>query len=122
MKKVFTIIVTYNGSRWIDRCMQHLLQSTHPTNIIIADNASTGDTLELLKKYAEHFTLIPLSKNLGFGGGNNAGILSALPHQPDYIFLLNQDAYVEKECIGQLVESLEQKADYGIVSPLQLDS
>ncbi|RYY64404.1 MAG: glycosyltransferase family 2 protein, partial [Chitinophagaceae bacterium] len=86
------------------------------------DNASTDDTLEILKKYADDFTLIRLPKNLGFGGGNNAGILSALPHQPDYIFLLNQDAYVEKECIGQLIESLEQQQDYGIVSPLQLDS
>lgn len=119
---VYTIIVTYNGARWIDRCMQQLLESNMPTGIVVVDNASTDNTLDLLKKYEGRFELIRSQKNLGFGGGNNIGIQHALAAGADYIFLLNQDAYAEKDCIAQLVKSLEENNSYGIISPLQLDS
>lgn len=119
---IYTIIVTYNGARWIGRCMDALLQSNMHTNIVLIDNASTDNTLELLKQYEGKFELIRSEKNLGFGGGNNIGILHALQQKAGYIFLLNQDAYVEKDCIGQLVKSLEENKAYGIISPLQLDS
>lgn len=121
-KSIYTIIVTYNGARWIDRCMEQLLDSSMPTNIIIVDNASTDNTIDLLKKYEGRFELILSEKNLGFGGGNNIGILHALNAGADFLFLLNQDAYVEKDCIGHLVKHLEENKDYGILSPLQLDS
>jgi GT2 family glycosyltransferase len=122
MFTVYTIIVTYNGAQWIERCMQQLLESSYPTHIIVVDNASTDNTLALLKTFEGRFELILSQKNLGFGAGNNMGILHALKANPDGIFLLNQDAYVEKDCIGKLVKSLQQNPEYGILSPLQLNS
>lgn len=121
MPAVYTIIVTYNGAPWIEKCLQHLLDSSTATRIIIVDNASSDNTLELIKKYEGAVELIRSEKNLGFGGGNNIGMLHALKSGADFLFLLNQDAYVEKDCIGRLVKSLEQHTAYGILSPLQLD-
>lgn len=122
MSTVYTIIVTYNGAQWIERCMQQLLESSYSSHIIVVDNASTDNTLSVLKKFEGRFELILSEKNSGFGTGNNIGILHALKAKPDFIFLLNQDAYVEKDCIGLLVKSLEHNKEYGILSPLQLNS
>lgn len=122
MFTVSTIIVTYNGAPWIERCMQHLTESSYPTHIIVVDNASTDHTLSLLQSFEGRFELIRSEKNLGFGAGNNLGILHALKSNPDGIFLLNQDAYVEQDCIGKLVKNLQQHPEYGILSPLQLNS
>ncbi len=124
MAKVFTIIVTYNGSRWIQKCLEHLYRSSMPTHVVLVDNCSTDDTVKIIEENFgdKSYMLFKTAKNFGFGGGNNIGIEYALKAGADHIFLLNQDAYVEPGCIEKLVQALEQHKDYGILSPLQLDS
>lgn len=122
MDKVCTVIVTYNGVQWIQKCLDHLLTSTFSTEIIVVDNFSTDQTLSVLEPYLSKIILLKSSQNLGFGGGNNIGIKKALEGNAAYIFLLNQDAFVEPGCIESLVNSLKQNPDFGIMSPLQLNS
>lgn len=122
MDKVCTVIVTYNGVQWIQKCLEQLLTSTFPTEIIVVDNFSTDQTLSVLEPYLSKIILLKSNQNLGFGGGNNIGIKKALEGNAAYIFLLNQDAFVEPGCIGSLVNSLKENPDYGIMSPLQLNS
>ena len=122
MDKVCTVIVTYNGVQWIQKCLDHLLASTYPSEIIVVDNFSTDHTVSLLEPYLSKIKFFKSDKNLGFGGGNNIGIKKALEGNAAYIFLLNQDSYVEKDCIGSLVTSLKQNPRFGIMSPLQLSS
>lgn len=121
MDKVYTIVVTYNGAKWIEKCLQHLLASKFSTSIIITDNNSTDETIELLQPYLNKIELIKSEKNNGFGAGNNIGIKKALDHDADFIFLLNQDAYVNEDCIGSLVTTLKDNPSFGIISPLQSD-
>lgn len=121
MTKVFTIIVTYNGAGWIETCMKQLLQSTMPTNIIVIDNCSTDNSISILNKFEGQFSLIASDKNLGFGAGNNIGIQHAIENNASFIFLLNQDAYVEKDCIEKTVKAMQANPEYGIISPLQLN-
>lgn len=121
MPKIFSIIVTYNGSVWIEKCLQHLFDSNTTTEAVVIDNASTDNTLSLLERYKEHIHLILNKKNTGFGQANNLGIDYAMKNGADFIFLLNQDAYLFKNTIQLLVESLQNYPHFGIVSPLQLD-
>lgn len=118
--KVATIIVTYNGSRWIERCLKHLAASTYPGKVILVDNASTDHTVSLIQACMPEADLIQSTENLGFGSGNNLGIERALKLGVDYIFLLNQDAYVSPDCIEKLIQNMESHPAYGILSPLQL--
>lgn len=120
MAKVFTVIVTYNGATWISKCINSLLNSTVKTNIIIVDNASTDNTLELIQPFFSELTLIRNTENKGFGEANNQGMLLAIHQQADFCFLLNQDAYVFKNTISLLVDSFKDP-EYGIISPLQLN-
>lgn len=118
-KKVFVIIVTYNGARWIDRNMPSLLDSAYPVSIIVVDNKSTDNTVELLQKYPQ-VDVIHTGANLGFGKANNIGMQKALALGADYLFLLNQDAWVFKNTISSLVSKMELHTNIGIMSPQHL--
>ncbi|MGY6742009.1 MAG: glycosyltransferase family 2 protein [Cecembia sp.] len=122
MSNLATIIITYNGSKWIRKCLEHLYDSSVTSHIIIVDNNSTDNTIEVLEPFLEKIELIQLPTNLGFGGANNIGIKRAIESGYSHFFLLNQDAYVQKDCISKLLDSAKSYPDYGIISPIQLNS
>jgi len=84
--------------------------------IVVVDNSSTDDTLEIIRSKFPEVDLIASPDNLGFGKANNIGIKKALDENAEYIFLLNQDAYLYegslKAVLGQFTE------DIGIISPI----
>ena len=94
--KIFAIVVTYNGMRWYDRCFGSLRNSDMPVETIVIDNASTDETVSYIKEHFHEVCLIESKENLGFAKANNIGIKRALDNGADYVFLLNQDAWVEK--------------------------
>ncbi|RWX02261.1 glycosyltransferase family 2 protein [Flavobacterium cerinum] len=116
-KKVFVVLVTYNGAYWIDKNITSLLNSRYPVSIIAIDNNSTDDSVALLKKYPG-VDLIQSPDNLGFGKANNIGVKKALDLGADYVFLLNQDAWVFEDTVSGLIEKMEQTEGFGIMSPM----
>lgn len=122
MNQVATIIVTYNGAKWIEKCLQSLLNSTLKSQIILVDNNSTDQTVALLKPFLEKIIFIQSESNLGFGAANNIGIKKAMELGVEYVFLLNQDAYVRKDCVKMLFKTAKAFPEFGILSPVQLSS
>lgn len=116
-KRIFVVIVTYNGAKWIEKCIHSLLESQYPVEIIVVDNCSTDETVLLLKQF-ECIHFIPSLENLGFGKANNIGIDYALKNAVDYVFLLNQDTWVFNDTIEQLLKVSETNTAFGIVSPM----
>lgn len=121
-KKVFSIIVTYKGKRWYERCFNSLRESNLPVQTIVVDNASNDGTVEYIKDNFPEIHLIESKENLGFGRANNIAIRYALDNGCDYVFLLNQDAWIEPDTIEQLVGIAERHPDYGIVGPVQVNA
>ncbi|MEI6124930.1 MAG: glycosyltransferase family 2 protein [Pseudomonadota bacterium] len=119
--KVFAIIVSHNGSTWICQAIKSLQQSICPVHIIVVDNVSTDETVEIVRSSYSDVMIFCMSSNLGFGAANNQGIRYAVSQGADYVFLLNQDARVAPETIGNLVDLMQEKPAFGILSPLQLD-
>lgn len=119
-KKLLTIIVTYNGMKWLDRCLGSLRASTVPSDVIVIDNGSTDGTREHIKSSYPEVKLHCSGENLGFGRANNVGLQKALDEGYDYVYLLNQDAWVYPEMFEKLVGAMEDTPKYGIVSPMQL--
>lgn len=117
---IFVVIVTYNGEQWYDRCLGSLRKSIIPLQIVIVDNASTDKTVEYIQREYPETILIRLEKNIGFGQGNNKGIQYALSRGADYIFLLNQDAWIEPDTIKQLIDIHTKHTEYGLLSPIHL--
>jgi glycosyltransferase involved in cell wall biosynthesis len=72
---VYTIVVTYNGRKDIERCLESLANSAIQTHVLIVDNASEDGTLDVVRgmKLA-NVEILPLKRNLGFGRANNIGV------------------------------------------------
>lgn len=119
--KIFVIVVTYKGMRWYDRCFTSLRNSTIPIQTIVVDNASNDGTVEYIKENYPEIMLIESKENLGFGKGNNLALKYAYEHDCDYVFLLNQDAWIDADdTLEKLVDVAQRHPEYGILSPMHL--
>lgn len=98
-----------------------MLASTYPVQLLVIDNASADHTVSVIKNYYPAVELVVSPQNLGFGQANNKGLELAIEREADYIFLLNQDAWVEPGTIARLVAHAEENAAYGIISPVHLN-
>jgi len=120
--KVLVVIVTYNAMPWIDRCLTSLRESVESLDVMVIDNLSTDETQERIKTNYPEVILSVSNQNLGFGQGNNIGLKYALEHNYDYVYLLNQDAWIYPDTIQKLIQTQQEHPEYGILSPLQLQS
>ncbi|MCL7988555.1 glycosyltransferase family 2 protein [Sphingobacterium sp. lm-10] len=120
MKKVLTIIVSYNFEPWLTKCLDSLLQSTYPTDIFVIDNASSDHTVARIQQDYPQVILRQSDKNLGFGRANNLGFDYAITNRYDVVFLVNQDAWVQSSCLQHLMEE-DYGPNVGIVSPMHYD-
>lgn len=117
MNNVTIIIVTYNALLWIDRC----LKSCEDYSVIVVDNASTDATVAHIQATYPSTILLSQTKNFGFGQANNIGIAHALNQNADFVFLLNQDAYLQPDTIEKLIDVSNNNPKYGIISPIHLN-
>lgn len=117
--KITVVVVTYNGETWVKKNMDSLLASSYPIDIVVVDNASTDQTVLVLKEY-KNIQLIESKVNLGFGKANNIGIDRALKNGADAVFLLNQDTWIYQDSIKNMAEKLFGNPSIGIVSPMHL--
>ena len=118
--KILTVIVTYNGMRWVDDCLGSLNGSKTPTDVLVVDNRSTDGTPEHIEEAYPQVMLHRSEENLGFGKANNVGLKYALDNGYDYVYLLNQDAWLMPDTLGTLVEAMQRHPEYGVLSPMQM--
>ena len=116
-KKVFVIIVSYNGEKWLEKNLSSLKNSIYPVKTIVVDNNSSDASSEIIRSFQD-VQLINFKENLGFGLANNLAMKESLSKDADYLFLLNQDTWVFPETIGNLVSAAEEYNNFGILSPL----
>ncbi|MGI5974566.1 MAG: glycosyltransferase family 2 protein [Paludibacter sp.] len=122
MIKVFVVVVTYKGKLWYDRCFSSLRNSVVPLHVVVIDNASPDNTVEFIQNNYPEFHLIKSDKNLGFGRANNLGMRYALNNGANYVFLLNQDAWIEPNTISDLINIHQLNKTYGILSPMHINA
>lgn len=115
--KITVVIVTYNGAIWLEKNLDSLQKSNYPLSIMIVDNASTDNTLEIASKFHQ-VEIIKSEINLGFGKANNLGIIKALENGTDAVFLLNQDTWIFENTLSILIKKLNSNPDFGILSPM----
>lgn len=119
---ILVIIVTYNGMQWLERCLSSLVNSTISVDAYIVDNGSTDGSQQFITDNYSQFTFYQSPINSGFGAANNIGLKYAIEHNYDYVYLLNQDAWVMPNTIETLVKTNIQNPEYGVLSPLQTNA
>ena len=114
---IFTIIVTYNAMKWLDRCLNSLRASSIPTTVVVIDNGSTDNTIASIQTHFPEVVLFPQNKNLGFGQANNIGMRYALEHGASHVLLLNQDAWIEERMLETLLQFDDNNS---LLSPIHM--
>lgn len=120
--KVCVVIVSYNFVPWLEKCMDSLQHSTIPVTILVIDNNSQDLTCQILREKYPEVILIENKENLGFGKANNQGMGYAIKNGYDYVFLLNQDAWLQPDTLEKLVVASKNNSTFGILSPIHLNA
>lgn len=119
--KVCTIIVSYNFEKWLHTCLLSLRNSSVKSTVLVIDNSSSDKTCDIISNEFPEVVLTQNKENLGFGRANNIGMRYALDNNFDYVFLLNQDAWIEPDTIEKLIEASIENPEFGIISPIHLN-
>lgn len=121
-KILLVIIVTYNAMKWAERCFGSLKNSSVPNDVFVVDNGSTDGTQEFIRKNYPKVIFQQSAENLGFGRANNIGLQYAIKNDYDYVYLLNQDAWVMPETFENMLQAFYKRKEYGILVPLQYEA
>ncbi len=109
--KVSVIIVTYNSENDLEKLIPSLLSQTYKEiEIIVIDNNSQDNSIDLIKKHFPEVKIIKNSQNLGFAHAVNQGInLSS----GKFLLLLNPDTILKEDFIEKLFETLKNHPEAG---------
>lgn len=124
MLELSIIVVSYNTRALVEQCAESVaacLEGKLDYELIVVDNASTDGTPDWLRVYAEtHPRVIAhcSDANLGFSGGNNAGLKLASGR---YVLYLNSDAYLLDDSVRSMIAYLDAHPDVGSGACLLLD-
>jgi len=113
---VSIILVNFNGEDVLVDCLSSLEKFVpkHNSEIIVVDNNSQDNSINIIESNFPDVRLIKLPQNLGFGTGNNAGAKEA---KGDFLFLLNTDTIVTSDFLPHLLELMSSNSDVGIIGP-----
>ncbi|MBI5448686.1 MAG: glycosyltransferase family 2 protein [Gammaproteobacteria bacterium] len=114
MLEVSVIIVNFNTGDLIKNCLESVFsQKDINLEVIVVDNASHDQSVEIMRGYQDKVTLIYNQENVGFGRANNQGVRVA---KGRYLFLFNPDAVLEgKMALAQMVEYMQSNPRFGLV-------
>ena len=100
---VTVLILNWNGQSLLTRCLSALLALDYPTyRLIVVDNGSTDNSVEMVKAEFPEVSVIEHGRNLGFSKGLNEAI-RMLPGEAEILVLLNNDIFVSPDWLTQLV-------------------
>lgn len=128
MKKVLVIVVTFNGMHWLQRCLSSVSDGGVPkvepfsavqADLYVWDNDSTDGSADFVAANFPKARLVRSADNLGFAAPNNFGMQYAIDHGYDYVYLLNQDAWLAPGALETLIATAEAHPEYAVLSPMQ---
>lgn len=125
-ESVAAVVVTYNRSRLLLECLAALLRQSRPVDrIVLVDNASTDDTVAMLRErgYLDHplVDYVRLPTNTGGAGGFHEGIKRAVELDADWVWIMDDDAEPHPDALERL-ESVFARPDACAVANLTLDN
>ncbi len=110
------IIISWNTKNYLYDCITSIQANTKSIvyEIIVVDNASSDDSVQMLKDCFENIVLILNKKNIGFAKANN----TALPFAKGrYILMLNSDTIVRPNALNNAVKYLDENTSIGVLTP-----
>lgn len=115
MTKLAIVILNWNGAKMLAQYLPNVLQySRDEAEVYVADNASTDQSLDLLREHFPEVKLIVLEQNWGFAEGYNRALKTI---DAEYYLLLNSDIEVTHHWLTPLIEYMDNHADVAACQP-----
>ncbi|SEN24732.1 hypothetical protein SAMN04487902_109107 [Prevotella sp. ne3005] len=115
MEKVAIVILNWNGQAMLEKYLPSVMQySRAEATVYVADNASTDQSLEMLKTHFPEVRQICLEKNWGFAEGYNQALRQV---DATYYLLLNSDIEVTHHWLTPMIEYLDSHPEVAACQP-----
>lgn len=121
MNDITAVIVTRNRYAETLECISSIQNGgVRCRKIVIVDNGSTDGSGSRFRSYfedEENVRIVENGSNRGFAAGANTGIREALKDRTEFVFLLNDDATLDSNCLGELAKVMGSSEEYGLAGP-----
>ena len=112
------LVLNWNNPQDTIRCLRSIENSDYQNfMILVVDNGSLDDSISKLRKAFPELEILETNQNLGYTGGNNAGIRFLLDRGAEYIWLLNDDIAISPDSLSHLVRATLEHPDAGFLGP-----
>jgi N-acetylglucosaminyl-diphospho-decaprenol L-rhamnosyltransferase len=101
-------IPNFNGAAQLGRTLRSLGAQTRPVDVVLVDNGSSDDSVELARRELPEARVMELGENLGFGPAINRAVAE---HRADPVILLNNDAEAEPRFVEALLDEMGEGVD-----------
>jgi GT2 family glycosyltransferase len=115
--KVFVLILSYNGKRWLEECLPSVLAMDYPNfEIVVIDNGSSDGTEEYLQIKFPQVEITRINQNIGYARGFDAGLEFAAARGAEFFLVMNNDTVIDRSALMSLVETAIFKDQAGFVT------
>jgi hypothetical protein len=117
---IIAVVLNWRGATDTISCVMSLRAFAPQVHPIVVDNASGDGSLERIAEAVPYADIVRNESNLGYAGGNNAGIRRALAMGAEAVLILNNDIVLRRGCVDALEQALQRHPSWGIVGPISL--
>lgn len=117
--EVSVVIVSYNVAELLRNCLQSVFDQHCNVEVVVVDNCSTDNSLEMVRNEFPQVTLIANSNNVGFSEANNQGIKAS---SAAFIFLLNPDTELKADALQNLLKCARAAGGNCVIGPRLLNT
>jgi GT2 family glycosyltransferase len=111
------VVLNWNGCEDTLECLRSLEGLNYARyKVLVVDNGSSDQSVASIRATFPNVDLLQTGQNLGFSGGNNAGIKQALEFGADFVLLLNNDTVVDPNLLNAFAAAAKQYPDAGALS------
>lgn len=118
MKKIAVVILNWNGAKLLEQFMPSITAYSDEAKIYVADNASTDNSIAVIKEQFPSVTIIRNDGNYGFAKGYNVALEQV---EEAYYALVNSDVEVTKDWLTPIISTFDSEPNIGIIQPKILD-
>lgn len=117
-KRIAVVILNWNGAQLLEQFLPSIVAFSNEAKIYVADNASTDNSIEVIKTQFPQVSIIQNEDNFGFANGYNVALEQV---EEDYYALVNSDIEVTENWLAPILTIFDNEPNTGIIQPKILD-
>jgi GT2 family glycosyltransferase len=114
MKKIAVVILNWNGTKLLKQFLPSVIEFSPEATIYVADNASTDESIAVLKRDFPTVKIIQNKENFGFARGYNEALQFV---EEPYYALVNSDIEVTENWLQPILTTFETNQEIAIIQP-----